>query len=424
MAFFNKSASGHDPYLALRFPEFRYFISVRFLVTLALQIEGVVVGWQLYEITKDPLSLGLIGLAEALPAIAVALFAGYLADKVPRKRIVMSTYVLLFITAIILLVFAQRQEILVESFGVWPVYLAIFISGIARGFLAPANFAFMSQLVPRNVYLNSSTWNSTMWQIGSIAGPAVGGLLYALYQAEFCYWVVSVLLLIAFILFAFIKNRPLPDTIKEEAMGERLLSGVKFVFKNQVILGAISLDLFAVLFGGAVALLPIFASDILFVGPSGLGVLRAAPAMGSAVMALVLAFRAPMQNAGVNMLIAVAGFGVSMIAFGLSTNFYLSVAFLFLSGAFDNVSVVIRATLLQLLTPDHMRGRVSSVNSMFIGSSNEIGAFESGVTARLMGVVSSVVFGGCMTLGVVAVTWLKAPGLRKANLGSLQNEVV
>ncbi len=422
MFFSKRSSRTHDPYEALRFPEFRYFIGVKFIVTIAVQIEAVVVGWQLYDITKDPLSLGLIGLAEAFPAIGVALLAGNIADLVSRKRIVMIAYSVLFITAIILFAFSYRQAYFLEQFGVWPIFFAIFLSGLARGFNSPANFALMSQLVPKQAYLNSSTWNSSLWQIGAITGPTVGGFLYAYFNAATSYAVSAGLLLLAFILFAFIKNKPLPPILKKEALKERLLTGLRFVFRNQVILSAISLDLFAVLFGGAVALLPIFAAEILKVGPEGLGALRAAPAVGSAIMAIVLTQRAPMQHGGKVMLWSVLGFGASMIAFALSTNFYLSLFFLAISGAFDNISVVVRSTILQMLTPDHMRGRVSSVNQMFVGSSNEIGAFESGVTARLMGTVSSVVFGGCMTILVVLFTHLKAPALKTLNLLHLGKE--
>lgn len=413
----------HDPYAVLRLPDFRLFISFRFLVTIAIQIQAVVVGWQLYAITKDPLSLGLIGLAEAVPAISVALYAGHLADLIERKKIILSAYLMLFLTAGLLFAFSHYQAQLLPKTGTWPVYAAIFLTGLARGFVNPANFAFLGQLVPKSLYHNSSTWNSTIWQIAAITGPAAGGLIYAFSGPETSYQVVAVLFGLGLLLISFIRRKPLPPpALVKEPMSERLTSGLKFVFRNPVILSAISLDLFAVLFGGAVALLPVFAADILHTGPEGLGVLRAAPAVGAAIMAFALAHRPPMEKAGRNLLWAVSGFGLSMIGFALSTNFYISLLMLVAGGALDSVSVVIRSTIMQLMTPDHMRGRVSAVNNMFIGSSNEIGAFESGVAARLMGTVTSVVFGGTMTLLVVLVTWLKAPALQKIDLHEMGKE--
>lgn len=410
----------HDPYAALRYTNFRLFLSARFLITVALQMEAVVVGWQLYSITKDPFSLGLIGLAEAIPAIGISLYAGHVADLIRRKYIILSTYIILMVTALVLLCFSIFQAEWLPITGTLPIYCAIFISGIARGFMNPAHFSFMSQLVPKTLYLNSSTWNASVWQFAAISGPAIGGLIYGFSSAITAFSVISILISIAFIVFLFIENKPLPEGIsRHEPIKERLTSGIKFVFGNQIILSAISLDLFAVLFGGAVALLPVFAAEILLVGPEWLGWLRSAPAIGSTLTALFLAMRKPMEFAGRNLLWAVVGFGVSMILFAISTNIWLSLFFLFLSGMFDNVSVVIRATLLQLLTPDHMRGRVSAVNSMFIGSSNEIGAFESGLAARLLGTVPSVIFGGGMTLLVAFTAWWKAPALKNLKLSDL-----
>ena len=409
----------HDPYLALRFAGFRFFIGSKLLATVAVQAKAVVIGWQLYDITQDPLALGFVGLAEAGPAIGVALVAGHVADTYMRKRIVQAAQLTLFVVMCWLLLFTWHQEVWVARYGTWPIYGVLALSGLARGFLSPANFGLMGEVVPRHAYMNSSTWNSSIWQFGAIVGPAVGGLVYGFFGAAVSYALSAGLLLLAVGCVACIPGQTLLRPAVRGSMRERLLSGVRYVFQHKIILYAISLDLFAVLFGGAVALLPIFAADILAVGPKGLGALRAAPAVGSTLVAFALAHRAPMQHAGRNMLLAVAGFGLSMIFFALSTSFYFSLFWLAVSGAFDNVSVVIRSTILQLLTPNDMRGRVSSVNSMFVGSSNEIGAFESGLTARLMGTVTSVVFGGLMTLLVVAWTARQSPTLRRLNLQKL-----
>ena len=408
----------HDPYAVLKIPEFRLFISARLCLTLALQIQAVVVGWQIYSITKDPLSLGLIGLAEAIPSIFVALYAGHVADNVNRKNIIITCVLVLLICAAALLFYTlPLGSGLLRQFGVWPVYLVIFFSGIARGFNGPAVFSFMPQIINnKGLYANAVSWSTTTWQGAAMAGPAIGGLIYGFWGITASYAIDVVLMLVATTFFFLIKAKPLPPSEVRLPIKESLLSGIRFVFRNQIILSAISLDLFAVLFGGAVALLPIFASDILRTGPEGLGFLRASPAVGSILMAVYLTHRPIHVNAGKRKLLCVAGFGLCMILFGLSTNFWFSLLLLGLSGAFDSISVIIRSTLMQTLTPEHMKGRVSSVNNIFVGSSNEIGAFESGFTARFMGVVPSVIFGGCMTLLVVGVTSWKAEKLRKLHL--------
>jgi MFS family permease len=289
------------------------------------------------------------------------------------------------------------------------------LTGIIRGFLSPAFPSFMSQLVPREIYVNSSTWNSTVWHVASIIGPVMAGFIGA-FSFSAAYALNFILIFISLISIFFIASKPLPVKEKKESLFQSLSAGLHFVFKNQIILGALSLDLFAVLFGGAVAMLPAFAKEVLVVGPIQFGFLRAAPACGAVVMALLIAYRPPAQNAGRSLFLCVAAFGLCIIGFALSTNFYLSLFFLFLTGAFDNVSVVIRHTILQLATPDHMRGRVSAVNSIFIGSSNEIGEAESGLAAHTFGLRNSVVFGGIMTLLVVGVTAKIAPKLRKLDL--------
>ena len=400
------------PYAALKIPDYRLFISARFSVTLAIQIQAVVVAWQVYEITKDPLSLGLIGLAEAVPSISVALYAGHVADSVQRKKIILICLFTLLACSLTLLSFTHSIGSFLLDYGILPIYTVIFVSGIARGFLTPAIFSFMPQLVPREIYSNAVTWNSTLWETATIGGPALGGFLYGFLGITAAYLTDALLMFTGLILAIGITNKLLPEKTVEHGIIEKIRSGLRFVFRNPIILGAISLDLFAVLFGGAVALLPIFASDILMVGKEGLGVLRSAPSVGALLMAFYITHHPIMKNSGKILLWCVAGFGLSMILFALSTNFWLSLFLLIMSGMFDCISVIIRQTLLQTLTPENMKGRVSAVNHIFVGSSNEIGMFESGVAARLMGVVPSVIFGGCMTILVVSITGWVAKSLR------------
>ena len=395
-----------DPYAVLRIGDFRFFISSRFCVTLAIQIQGVVVGYQIYELTKNPFSLGLIGLAEAIPSIVVSLYAGHLADVVMRKKIIMWCLAGLVFCSTALLFFTTNLSTFIQTFGVTPIYGVIFISGIARGFLTPANFSFMPQLVPRDLFPGAVTINSSTWEVASIAGPALGGFLYGLFGVTVAYTVDAALTVIALLLLLNVASKPLPEESEEQGMIEKIKAGLRFVFTNKIVLAAISLDLFAVLFGGAIALLPIFADQILHVGPMGFGFLRAAPSIGALLVAFVVMHYPIQRNMGRILLWCVAGFGFCMIGFGLSTNFFVSLLLLAASGGFDCVSVITRLTILQTLTPENMKGRVSAVNNIFIGSSNEIGMFESGVAAKAMGVVPSVIFGGCMTVAVVAtISW-------------------
>jgi MFS family permease len=408
----------HDPFAALRIKEFLFFLTTRFFLTLAIQMQSVIIGWQIYQETKDVLALGLIGLAEAVPFMIVSLFAGHVADTFNRKHIIILFTSLLIICTSTLLYFSLDTSTVIQTYGITPFFIVIGGIGVIRGFLAASFPSFMSQLVPRAFYTNSSTWNSTVWQIASVLGPAAAGFICAI-SFTVAYEVDISLIVVAILSFLFIASKPLPLREKKESLRESLSAGIKFVFGHQLILGALALDLFAVLFGGAVAMLPAFADKILHVGAVELGFLRAVPAFGAVVMALIIIYKPPTQNAGRNLFLSVGAFGLATILFGISTNFYLSLFFLFLTGAFDNVSVVIRHTILQLSTPDEMRGRVSAVNSIFIGSSNEIGAFESGVTARGMGLKASVVFGGIMTLLIVAATSKIAPKLRKLNLDNV-----
>jgi len=400
-----------SPYSVLKIRDFRLFIQARFCVTLATQIQATAVGWQIYQITKDPLSLGLIGLAEALPSIMVSLYAGHVADIIKRKKIILAMLSVLLICSLSLLFFVLPQGANMLMYGEYPIYCVIFISGIGRGFLTPALFSFMPQLIQRNQYQNAITWNSMLWEVASIGGPALGGLL--IFNLKITYLFDAFLMVLGLILASMVGDKPLPTGTNELNVAEKIKSGLKFVFQNKIILGALSLDLFAVLFGGATSLLPIFATDILNVGEFGFGLLRAAPCLGALLMALYLAHRPIQKRAGIILLCAVGGFGFCMILFALSKIFLISIFLLFLSGGFDCISVIIRSTLLQTLTPENMKGRVSAVNNIFIGSSNEIGAFESGLVARYLGVISSVVVGGFLTIVVVTITAWRAPSLRK-----------
>lgn len=401
-----------NPYAALQVRDFRLFILSRLFITLAIQIQGVVVGWQIYEITKDPLSLGLIGLAEALPAITVSLYAGHLADIIERKKIILFCVIILVFCSAALLYFTTDTGSFILNHGAFPIYSIIFLTGLARGFLSPANFSFMPQLVDRSLYQNAITWNSTIWQGAAVGGPMVGGLIYGFFGITAAYTADFMLMIAALVGYSIIPKRPIPPVSAEQGIYEKIKAGIKFVFKNQIILSAISLDLFAVLFGGAVALLPIFADEILNAGKIGLGFLRSAPALGALIMAVYITHNPIRKHIGKILLGCVAGFGLCMIGFALSTSFILSMILLIVSGMFDCVSVIVRGTLIHTLTPDNMKGRVSAVNSMFVGSSNEIGMLESGVAAKLMGVVPSVIFGGCMTIAVVVTTAWRATKLR------------
>jgi MFS family permease len=409
----------HDAYAVLKLKDFRLFLSFRFFMTIAAQMQSIIVGWQVYNLTHDPLSLGLIGLAEAVPFISVALYAGHIADRFNRKKVILWFDLLFLVGSGLLLLISWQQKGTTGIYGVLPIYFCVAISGIARAFLYPATIALMAQVVPRSLYTNSSTWNSTIWQVAAITGPALGGLIYGFFGVKVAYMAVIVSMLVSFLLLLNIRSRPVPPIDEKETVMERLINGIRFVFSSQLLLGAMALDMFAVLFGGAVAMLPVFAAEVLKVGPEGLGLLRASPMIGAVLMSIVLAYRPPVAKAGRLLMIGVAGFGISIICFALSKNFYLSMGLLALSGMFDNISVVIRLATMQLVAPDEMRGRVASVNSIFIGSSNEIGSFESGVAAKLMGLIPSVVFGGIMTLMIVGATAKWAPKLRRLNLKNL-----
>ena len=416
MPYGNHGKAGRaDSLAAIRIPAFRNLLFARFFVTLGVQMLNIIIQWHVYQITKDPLALGFIGLVEAVPSIGISLYAGFVADRNNRKIILRWCMVIILAGAASLSVMVNSFPSIINEYGALPIYVTLFIIGIARGFYGPAAFAILGQLIPRNLYANATTWQSANWHTASMIGPALGGLVYASFGVDNSYWITTAVLIIPVVLIELLPKLPV-IRVNSESLKESLKQGIAFVFRRQIILAALSLDLFAVLFGGAVALLPVFANEILEVGPSGLGYLRASPAVGSIIMSLILSRNPPGKNAGRNLILSVAGFGLCMLFFALSRDFYLSIALLFFSGLLDNVSVVTRSTILQLYTPEEMRGRVASVNMIFIGSSNEIGAFESGAMARLMGLIPSVVFGGAMTMLVSAATAIASPKLRNLDL--------
>lgn len=391
---------------AMRIRDFRLFILNKFLLTFGVQMLGIVVSWQVYQLTHDPLALGWIGFSEAIAFIATSLWSGHISDQREKRELILWAEAAIFICAAGLwyLTLRSNTEML-------PIYVVVGLSGIARAFLWASSTTYSQMIVPKEIYSSAAAWNSTAWEIATITGPAAGGLLYGWVGARGAYE-VAVLCIGVSIVFA-VKLAKMPPVIaeKKERLWDSLTSGLRFVFSHQVLVGAMALDMFAVLFGGVVAILPVFA-DILKVGPAGLGFLRASQSLGAITMAIFQTRRPPFKNTGKTLFMAVALFGVFTIAFGLSKNFYLSMGLLALAGAADNISVVIRASILQAATPDAMRGRVSSVDGIFIGSSNEIGAFESGLAAKLFGTVPSVVFGGCMTLITVGFTMFFVPKLR------------
>ena len=408
-----------DSFAALRFREFRSYLGMRFFFTFAYQMQAVVLGLYIYDLTHDPLALAFIGLCEAIPSISIALYGGYIADKSEKKGLLLKIFASVLLCSLVMLTFTSKRAN-VEIGTLLPIlYSMIFCIGLARGFFGPTTFSIMGQIIPKKLYPNGATWSSSSWQLASILGPAAGGLIYGNFGITTSYTVIVSFIVVALICILFLKIHP-PTFIPKESIFKSLTEGVQFVFRSKMMLAALSLDLFSVFFGGAVALLPIIAIDILHVGSEGAGYMRAAASLGSVVTMLVMTKYPPMNKPWRNLLIAVTGFGVSIILYGLSTSFYLTLFFLFCEGAFDSVSVVIRSTIMQLLTPDQMRGRVSAVNSMFIGSSNELGAFESGLTAKLMRTVPAVVFGGSMTLAIAFITYLKTKNLLPLTLNDIK----
>jgi MFS family permease len=414
-------APRHDAFAALRYPEFRSLTIGVFLITVAILAQEVVLGYELYAITHDPLVLGLTGLAEAVPFIALALFGGHLADRRDRRGIILASTAFVALGSCVLLwiTLPSTRERIPQGTLLLLIYGVIAALGLARGFFSPAASSLTAFIVPREIYANAAAWRSSGWQGGAILGPACAGLLYAALGLSGTLLVVIALIFGATLLFAGLKRRP-PQPPQQGAaqagLWRSLGEGIDFVFRTPIILYSISLDLFSVLFGGVTAILPVFASDILHVGAEGLGLLRAAPAIGAMLTVLICTRFPPTHQAWRNLLLVVTAFGLCILLFGLSQHFWLSVAALFLTGAFDSVSVVIRGTILQVMPPDHLRGRVVSVNGIFLAASNELGAFESGLAASLLGTVRSVMVGGSLTLLTVLYVWRRSRALFKVKL--------
>ena len=402
----------------LAHPGFALVLLYRILAMLSYQIVAVTVGWHIYQVTGNPLSLGLIGLAEILPFFCVAPFAGYLVDHLPRRRLGVAASAGLLATALVLMALVEGW---LPAQGTWPIYAAIAMTGMVRAFLTPVYNALFAKVLPREAFARGAGIGSVTFQAGMVLGPAIGGVLVGWGGSALAYAVAAVFGMLAGLALLVLRvDDPVTPAADRAPVLRSIAEGARFVFSNQIMLGAMALDMFSVLLGGAVSMLPAFIHDILHYGPEGLGILRGAPALGSVLVGLWLARRPLQRNAGRTLLMAVAGFGLCTIAFGLSRHFWLSAAILLAYGVCDGVSVVVRQTILQLATPDEMRGRVSSINGIFIGSSNELGAFYDGVMARLLGLVPAVVLGGCVTIIVVAIAAAKAPKLRRLDLRELQ----
>jgi MFS family permease len=388
-----------------------------FCSTLASRALAVVLGYEVYELTKSPLALGMLGLIEVIPAVSLALYGGHIADRRDRRQILRITLGALVICACALAVMEASNvghAKLLLLFGV------VFVAGIARGFADPAAQALEAQVVPFEILINSSTLMASCWMTAAVVGPLVGGFSYQHLGSAWTFGGIAVLYALAWVAITLIAPRPRPAPPEGESVWQSVAVGVRYVLHDEILLGSMSLDLFAVLFGGAIAMLPIFARDILKVDATGLGMLNAAPTLGALVAVLFASRRPPVRHAGRTLFLAVAGFGVSMIVFALSRTFWLSMVALAFSGLFDGLSVVIRRAINRLFSPDHLRGRIASVTTIFIGASNELGAFESGMMAALLGTVRSVWVGGILTLVVVALAGLKAPKLRRLSLDPSQ----
>jgi MFS family permease len=405
----------NDPFIALRITEFRNLMLGRFLFIMGLRMMGTLVGWWIYELTNDPFAIGLIGLAEVVPAVSLALYAGHKIDVSEKRKLLLTGVVLYWICALGLLflstsIGSKNFSTLQIAIG---IYFIIFCTGIIRSFTGPSFGTLVGAIMPKELLQNATTWSQGIWLTASILGHSIVGFIIAGFGHTGSLIVVLSLVAIGYFFISKIKPQPPHANIVDQKTMESVKEGLRFVFRSKELLGALSLDLFAVLFGGAVAMIPVFAKDILKVGPIGFGWLNAGADIGAMLVILIITLFPARKNQGKKLLLAVGGFGVCIILFALSKMFWLSFAALVMSGVLDGFSMVVRGTIVQLKTPDHMRGRVMSVNSMFINSSNELGQFESGLAARAFGVIPSVVFGGTMTILVVIATWFKAPSLRK-----------
>jgi len=407
--------SENEAFAVIEIPEFRNFILGRFLFIMGLRMLGTLVGWWVYELTNEPFAIGLIGLSEVIPAVSFALYAGHVIDISEKRKLMLTAVGSYLVAVLLLLVLSTKMSI--THFGnqtiVYSIYAIIFCTGILRSFASPVFNTILSTTVPKTLLKNATTWNQGSWLAASVLGHASVGFLIKGLGNTGALTVIVLLVGIGYYFLFHLPKKPALNERGEKKTWESVKEGLRYVFETKEVLGALSLDLFAVLFGGAVAMIPVFAKEILQCGPIGFGWLNAASDIGSVCIIITLAFNPIKHQQGKKLMYVIAGFGVCILVFALSKLFWLSFMALLVSGILDGISVVIRGTILQLKTPDNMRGRVMSVNSMFINSSNELGQFESGVAAKLFGVIPSVVLGGCMTLLVVGVTWFRAPALRK-----------
>ena len=408
----------NDPYAALRIKEFNIFLLLRLFLVFGWSMQFIVIEWQVYSITKDPLSLGIIGLMEIIPAFTMALFAGHIVDQ-KEKRNLLAICIAAF-SLISLGLFLLTTDEVVGNWStksiLYSIYALVFFGGFLRAFFGPIIFSLVALIVPKKTYPNAATWSTSTWKTAAVLGALFGGFFISWIGVDNTLCIVFVMVVVSFFLNFLIKKKPILNKKIGEPVIQSLKVGIRFVFQNKAILGALTLDMIAVLFGGTVAILAIFAQDVLEVGSEGFGILNASISLGSIVTMFATTYIPISRNTGRKLLISIFIFGVSIIGFGLSSVFWISVLLLFISGAADGISMIIRQTILQLKTPDDMRGRVSSVNSMFVGSSNELGAFESGLAAKLIGPVAAVVFGGTMTLITVFAIGVKNPVLRDLDL--------
>ncbi len=404
-----------DPFAAVRIPEYRNLMMGRFLFIMGLRMMATLVGWWVYELTNEPFAIGLIGLSEVIPAVSLSLYAGHVIDMSEKRKLLLRGVALYFGCTLLLLGLSTKFTAAQFSnhWIAFSIYVVIFFTGIFRSFTGPTFGTMVASIVPKELLQNATTWNQGVWLTASVIGHASVGFLIAGLGHTGSLTIISILVLLGFSFMYQLKPKPALNEPGEKKTIDSVKEGLKFVFHTKEVLGALTMDLFAVLFGGAVAMIPVFAKDILKTGPIGFGWLNAAADIGSFIIIIFLTFFPMHKKQGTKLLLAVAGFGICIIVFALSKIFWLSFTVLLLSGILDGISMVVRGTILQLKTPAHMRGRVMSVNSMFINSSNELGQFESGLAAKIMGVIPSVVFGGSMTLLVVFSTWFKAPSLRK-----------
>ncbi len=404
-----------DPFAAVRVAEYRNLLIGRFLFIMGLRMMATLIGWWIYLLTNDPFAIGLVGLSEVLPALSLALYAGHVIDQSEKRKLLLKGVALYFLAAVAL-VFISGKYLSRHLDNHWIavcIYFVIFCTGVFRAFTGPVFSALIAYIVPRNDLQNATTWSQGTWLSASVTGHATGGFLIALAGITNTLITVSFLISISLFFLYKLKAKPASNIKGNVRTWESVKEGLKFVYKTKELFASLSLDLFAVLFGGAVALIPIYARDILKVGSEGFGILNGAADLGSILIVIILTIFPAKKKQGKKLLLAVGGFGICILIFGISKIFLLSFMALMISGMLDGVSVVVRGTITQLMTPDNMRGRVMSVNSMFVNSSNELGQFESGVAAKLMGTIPSVIFGGSMTLLVVIITWIKSPTLKK-----------